>query len=30
MKSGDLFLIGLDLVKDKSVLESANNDSEGV
>ncbi len=30
MKSGDLFLIGLDLVKDSSVLESAYNDSEGV
>ena len=30
MKSGDLFLIGLDLVKDSSVLESAYNDLEGV
>ena len=30
MKSGDLFLIGLDLVKDKLILESAYNDSEGV
>lgn len=30
MKSGDLFLIGLDLVKDKYVLESAYNDSEGI
>ena len=30
MKPGDLFLIGLDLVKDKTVLESAYNDSEGV
>ena len=30
MKSGDLFLIGLDLVKDSSILESAYNDSEGV
>ncbi len=30
MKSGDLFLIGLDLVKDKPILESAYNDSEGI
>lgn len=30
MKPGDLFLIGLDLVKDKTILESAYNDSEGV
>jgi dimethylhistidine N-methyltransferase len=30
MKSGDLFLIGLDLVKDKQILESAYNDSQGV
>ena len=30
MKSGDLFLIGLDLVKDKHILESAYDDSEGV
>jgi len=30
MKSGDLFLIGLDLVKDKNILESAYNDSEGI
>ncbi len=30
IKSGDLFLIGLDLVKDSSVLESAYNDSAGV
>ena len=30
MKSGDLFLIGLDLVKDKNILESAYNDSQGV
>ena len=30
MKPGDLFLIGLDLVKDKRILESAYNDSEGV
>lgn len=30
MKSGDLFLIGLDLVKDKSILESAYNDSKGI
>jgi len=30
MKPGDLFLIGLDLVKDKSILESAYNDSEGI
>lgn len=30
MKSGDLFLIGLDLVKDKIILENAYDDSEGV
>jgi dimethylhistidine N-methyltransferase len=30
MKSGDLFLIGLDLVKNKSVLENAYNDRKGV
>ena len=30
MKSGDLFLIGLDLVKNSSILESAYNDSAGV
>ncbi|HEY5735593.1 MAG TPA: L-histidine N(alpha)-methyltransferase [Nitrosopumilus sp.] len=30
MKSGDLFLIGLDLVKDSKILESAYNDSQGV
>ena len=30
MKSGDLFLIGLDLVKDTQILESAYNDSQGV
>ncbi len=30
MKPGDLFLIGLDLVKDSSILESAYNDSKGV
>ena len=30
MKSGDLFLIGLDLIKDKRILESAYNDSLGV
>ena len=30
MKSDDLFLIGLDLVKDKLILESAYNDSQGV
>ena len=30
MKSEDLFLIGLDLVKDVQVLESAYNDSQGV
>lgn len=30
MKSGDLFLIGLDLVKDKHILESAYGDSQGV
>ena len=30
MKSGDLFLIGLDLVKDKNILEAAYDDSQGV
>jgi dimethylhistidine N-methyltransferase len=30
MKPGDLFLIGLDLVKDSSILESAYNDSAGI
>jgi len=30
MKSGDLFLIGLDLIKDAQILESAYNDSQGV
>jgi dimethylhistidine N-methyltransferase len=30
MKSDDLFLIGLDLVKDTQVLESAYNDSQGI
>ncbi len=30
MKTNDLFLIGLDLVKDKSVLESAYNDKQGI
>ncbi|MGY5150365.1 MAG: L-histidine N(alpha)-methyltransferase [Candidatus Nitrosopumilus sp. bin_68KS] len=30
MKKGDLFLIGLDLVKDKQILESAYDDSQGV
>jgi dimethylhistidine N-methyltransferase len=30
MKSGDLFLIGLDLVKDAQILESAYNDSQCV
>ncbi len=30
MKPGDLFLIGLDLVKDKKILESAYNDAQGV
>ena len=30
MKFGDLFLIGLDLVKDRRILESAYNDSQGV
>ena len=29
MKPGDLFLIGLDLVKEKEILESAYNDSPG-
>ena len=30
MKQGDLFLIGLDLVKNKKILESAYDDSQGV
>ncbi|MCV0431666.1 L-histidine N(alpha)-methyltransferase [Nitrosopumilus sp.] len=30
MKSGDLFLIGLDLVKDTKILESAYDDSQGI
>jgi dimethylhistidine N-methyltransferase len=30
MKSGDLFLLGLDLTKDKTVLEKAYNDSQGI
>jgi dimethylhistidine N-methyltransferase len=30
MKNDDLFLIGLDLVKDKIILENAYNDSQGV
>jgi len=30
MKSGDLFLIGLDLTKDKKILESAYDDLQGV
>lgn len=30
MKPGDLFLIGLDLVKDKKILELAYNDSQGI
>ena len=30
MKSDDLFLIGLDLVKDKQILESAYDDSQGI
>lgn len=30
MKNNDLFLIGLDLVKDSSLLESAYNDSKGI
>ncbi len=30
MKQGDLFLIGLDLVKDKKILESAYDDSQGI
>ncbi len=30
MKSGDLFLIGLDLVKDSQILESAYDDTQGV
>ena len=30
MKPGDLFLIGLDLVKDKGILEAAYNDSKNI
>ncbi|MBC8501652.1 MAG: L-histidine N(alpha)-methyltransferase [Nitrosopumilus sp.] len=30
MKQGDLFLIGLDLVKDEKILESAYDDSQGI
>ena len=30
MKSGDLFLLGLDLTKDETVLEKAYNDSQGI
>ena len=30
MKSNDLFLIGLDLVKDKKILENAYDDSQGI
>ncbi len=30
MRSGDLFLIGLDLVKNRQTLESAYNDSQGI
>lgn len=30
MKPGDLFLLGLDLVKDKKILENAYDDSEGI
>lgn len=30
MNDGDLFLLGVDLVKDKGVLESAYNDSRGI
>jgi len=30
MKNGDLFLIGLDLVKNKIILENAYNDSQGM
>lgn len=30
MRRGDLFLIGLDMVKNKSILESAYNDSESI
>ena len=30
MKDGDLFLIGLDLVKDKNILEKAYNDSQNI
>ncbi len=30
MKESDLFLIGLDLIKDKQILENAYNDSQGI
>jgi uncharacterized SAM-dependent methyltransferase len=30
MKKGDLFLIGLDLVKDKKILHQAYDDSQGI
>ena len=30
MKKDDLFLIGLDLVKDKEILEKAYDDSQGI
>ena len=30
MKDGDLFLVGLDLVKDKNMLERAYDDSQGI
>jgi len=30
MKSGDLFLLGLDLTKDETLLEKAYNDSQGI
>jgi dimethylhistidine N-methyltransferase len=30
MKKGDLFLIGLDIVKNKMILENAYNDSQGI
>lgn len=30
MKQGDLFLLGLDLVKNKKILENAYNDSKGI
>ena len=30
MKSGDLFLLGLDLTKDETILEKAYNDSQGI